>query len=218
MLDPLARPKAQIPLLIQELDRYRVRWVMSGSTVAAVFGAELVPNDLDVVPALDIDNLCRLASLLGALQAVPACFPPPSPGLTLEQYLAWRPDPPTAKHLDHLFVTSLGMLDIPPTLTGSYDELMTDARVITMAGVQVWICDPGQMLDRLPAKARTKNMARAATYTALRERLRRDPHPDPRAVAALSGLVDLTRAIGPRPVHDHRYGSGDRTQRRIERG
>jgi hypothetical protein len=187
MMDPQARPPAQIPLLVQQLHRYRVRWVMSGSTVAALYGAALIPNDLDVVPALDEQNLVRLASLLDALDAVPAYFPPPREGLTLEQCRTWRPDPPTAEQLDHLFVTSLGMLDIPPRVTGSYEELMASARPVTLAGIQVWICDPGQMLDRLPAKARAKDTARAATYAALRERLRHDPPPDPRAVAALGG-------------------------------
>jgi hypothetical protein len=41
------------------------------------------------------------------------------------------------------------------------------------------------MLDRLPAKARAKDIARAEIYADLRERLRRDPEPDPRAVASL---------------------------------
>jgi len=159
---------------------------MSGSTVAALYGAALVPNDLDVVPALDQTNLACLAGLLGALHAVPAYFPPPCKGPTLEECRAWRPDPPTAEHLDYLFVTSLGMLDIPPTITGTYEELIAGARSVTVAGVEVWICDPRQMLDRLPAKPRAKDTARATTYAALRERLRTgtDLLPDP-------GVLDL---------------------------
>ena len=49
-----------------------MRWVMSGATVAAIYGAALVPNDLDVVPAPDEEDLQRLAGLLHALDAVPA--------------------------------------------------------------------------------------------------------------------------------------------------
>ncbi len=93
---------------------------MSGSTVPALFGAALAPNDLDVVPALDRANLSRLARLLQELQAGPAFIPPPYKGPTLEQCQAWRPDPATVTQLDHLFVTALGMLDIPPRLTGTY--------------------------------------------------------------------------------------------------
>jgi hypothetical protein len=183
--DPLARPPARIAPMVRELQRHRVRWVMSGSTVAALYGAALVPNDLDVVPALDDENLKRLAELLGALDAVPAYVPPPVKGPTLQECRAWRPEPATAEQLDHLFVTSLGMLDVPPTLTGSYEDLMTGARTVALAGIEVWICDPWQMLDRLPAKARTKDIARAEIYAGLRRRLRCDPDPDPRAVAAL---------------------------------
>jgi hypothetical protein len=184
--DPLARPAPQIPLLVQQLDRHQVRWVMSGSTVAALYGAVLVPNDLDVVPALDKANLARLAALLGALHAVPAYIPPPWEGPTLEECRSWCPGPPTAEHLDHLFVTSLGMLDIPPALTGSYEQLMARARSVAIAGAEVWICDPRQMLDRLPAKVRAKDAARATAYAALRERLRTDPVPDPRALDRLA--------------------------------
>lgn len=166
---------------------------MSGSTVAALYGAEVVPNDLDVVPALDAENLARLAGLLDALQARPAYLPPPFKGPTLEECRAWRPDPPTAQHLDHLFVTSLGMLDIPPLLTGSYEQLMAHARSITIAEVEVWVCDPRQVLDRLPAKTRPKDLERAATYTALRERLRSDPGLAP--VAAV-----LSKGVGAPPA------------------
>lgn len=114
MLDPTDRPAPQITRIVEALDRHRIRWVMSGSTVAALFGAPLEPNDLDVVPALDPANLSRLARLLDELHAVPAFVPPPYQGPTLAQCRAWRPDPPTAEQLDHLFVTSLGMLDFPP--------------------------------------------------------------------------------------------------------
>jgi hypothetical protein len=185
MSDPLARPPARIAPMVRELRRHQVRWVMSGSTVAALYGAALVPNDLDVVPALDDQNLQRLAGFLDALDAVPAYVPPPVKGPTLQECRAWRPEPPTAEQLDHLFVTSLGMLDVPPTLTGTYEDLMAGARAVTLAGIEVWICDPWQMLDRLPAKARAKDIARAEIYADLRERLRRDPEPDPRAVASL---------------------------------
>jgi hypothetical protein len=185
MVDPVARPAPQIGRLVQELARRRVSWVMSGSTVAALYGAALAPNDLDVVPALDAENLTRLAGLLGELDARPAFIPPPFEGPTLEQCRAWRPDPPTAGHLDHLFVTALGLLDVPMKLTASYEQLRAGARPVTLAGVRVWVCDPWQVLDRLPSKARAKDVARAATYTALRERLRQDPDPDPRALTAL---------------------------------
>jgi hypothetical protein len=185
MPDPTDRPIPRIAPLVETLERHRVRWVMSGSTVAALFGAALQPNDLDVVPALDEVNLGRLARMLEELEAVPAFIPPPYNGPSLAQCRAWRPDPPTAKQLDHLFVTTLGMLDIPPTLTGSYENLIATARTVPIAGVQVAVCDPRQMLDRLPAKPRAKDVERARTYAELRRRLDAQVDPDPAVIAAL---------------------------------
>ena len=118
MLDLTARPRPHLAAVVRALDRHGVRG-MSGSTVAALYGTAIEPNDLDVVPALDATNLARLAGLLGKLGAVPAFLPSLSNGPTLEECRAWRPGPATEEHLDHLFVTTLGMLDVPPRLTGT---------------------------------------------------------------------------------------------------
>jgi len=171
MIDPTARPRPRLAELVRALDWHDVRWVMSGSTVAALYGAAIEPNDLDVVPALDATNLARLAALLGQLRAVPAFLPNLRNGPTLEECRAWQPDPATEEHLDHLFVTALGMLDIPPRLTGTFAELMTGATATSIAGVEVWVCDPRTVLDRLPAKPRQKDTARAGEYQRLRGRL-----------------------------------------------
>lgn len=60
-----------------------MRWVLTGSTVLAIYGARLVPNDLDVTPALEPDNLQRLAGALPDIDTVPAFVPdwPQAPSL-----------------------------------------------------------------------------------------------------------------------------------------
>jgi hypothetical protein len=105
------------------LHEFDIDWILSGSAVLVLYGADLTPNDLDVVPSLDPDNLRRLADLLVHLEAVPAYLPSWSATLSLDQCRTWTPRPPTAAQLDHLFVTRLGMVDVPPTLTGTYVEL-----------------------------------------------------------------------------------------------
>jgi hypothetical protein len=77
-----------------------------------------------------------------------------------------------------LFVTRFGLLDIPPTLTGSYESLRPGATVMTLAGVPVLVCDPDEVLRRLPERPRPKDRRRAAAYAAVRARLRDDrvPH------------------------------------------
>lgn len=172
VLDPRDRPPLRPAELLRLLRDRGVEWVLSGSTVLTLYGADLRPNDLDVVPDLAPENLDRLAGLLADVGAVPAFFPDWEPGPTLEQCLAWTPRPATAATLDHLFVTRLGMLDVPPEITGTYAHLRAGAREFVLAGVPVWVCDPREVLDRIPDPPRRKDRERAAAYAAVRERLR----------------------------------------------
>lgn len=50
--------------MIRLLHDRRIDWILSGSAVLILYGAELRPNDLDVVPALDDENLQRLPGYL----------------------------------------------------------------------------------------------------------------------------------------------------------
>jgi hypothetical protein len=184
MLDPRARPSLELPRLLALLRDREVDWVLTGSLALAVYGAGIEPGDLDVVPSLEPANLRRLAGLLTEVEAIPA-YGPGLSGLTEEECRAWRPEPPTAEQLDHLFVTRLGMLDVPPKLTGTYTGLLPGATRMDLAGVPVWVCDPDEVLRRLPAKPRPKEHARRHAYAALREQLRTDrrPHGLPRFAA-----------------------------------
>ncbi len=157
--------------------RHNVDWVMSGSVVLAVYGADVQPNDLDVVPSPDPDNLQRIADLLVELEAIPAYDPSWRNGLTEERCRSWRPEPLTLAQLDHLFVTRLGMLDVPPELTGTYAHLRTGATELELAGTPVWVCDPHEVLKRVPDPPRPKDLARADACAELREQLQRDSTP-----------------------------------------
>ncbi|GLY65145.1 hypothetical protein [Amycolatopsis taiwanensis] len=119
--------------------------------------------------------------MLIEIEAVPAYQPSWSKGLSLQECQAWAPEPPTAEQLDHLFVTRLGMLDIPPALTGTYAELQPSADSVQLAGAPVRVCAPEEVLSRLPARPRAKDIERAVHYAAVREALRRGRVP--RAVA-----------------------------------
>lgn len=186
-LDPLQRPRLRLGALVRALAAHQVRWVLTGSTVLVAYGAELVPNDLDVTPALDEANLARLAGLLARLGAVPAYEPSWKRGPSLEACRAWRPEPATEQHLDHLFVTRLGMVDVPPRLCGTYDELIQEAATVEVAGVPVRVCDPDQVLVRLKGRTRTKDLQRSAVYAGVRRRLRHDRTP--------VGLADLAARL-----------------------
>lgn len=152
------------------LAKYEVRWVLTGSAVLAIYGADLVPNDLDVTPALDPDNLQRLAGALSEVNAVPAHVPGWPPGLTLDQCRGWHPYPASEANLDHLFVTSLGMLDVPPRVCGTYEQLIPQSVTVDIAGVPVSVCDPREVLARLDGRTRPKDLQRAAIYQQLLSR------------------------------------------------
>lgn len=61
-----------VPKLIAALAAYDVRYVLVGSVAAAFYGVETVPEDLDITPALDRDNLLRLTAMLEHLGAEPS--------------------------------------------------------------------------------------------------------------------------------------------------
>lgn len=176
--DPTDRPPLRLVEILRTLAAWQVDWVLTGSTVLAVYGAELVPNDVDVTPSLAPDNLRRLAEALTAIGAVPAYLPDWPTGPSLAQCRQWTPWPPTERHLDHLFVTRLGMVDVPPRLCGSYDELLAGATRVDVAGVQVYVCALGEVLDRLDGRTRTKDRQRADVYARMRRLARGRLSPD----------------------------------------
>ena len=59
----------EIGKLLALLHRKGVRFVLAGSTAAMVYGAELTPRDLDIVPATDRANLEKLSSILVEIEA-----------------------------------------------------------------------------------------------------------------------------------------------------
>ncbi|MFC7621470.1 hypothetical protein [Microlunatus sp. GCM10028923] len=177
MPDPCDRPPLKIGELLRLLHRREIDWVLSGSTVLVLYGADLEPNDLDLVPATDPANLQRLAEVLVELEAAPGYEPGWSKSATLAECRAWTPEPATPGQLDHLFVTTLGQLDVVPELTGTYDELRAGATLMVLAGTPVWVCDPDAVLGRLPERPRPKDRARSQQYAAVREALRLSRRP-----------------------------------------
>lgn len=168
-LDPTDRPALQPARLIRVLADFEVRWVLCGSQVLALHGADISPNDLDVVPQLGEDNLKRVSACLDGLGAVAAYLDGwGGQRGTLEACRAWRPDPPTATHLDWLFVTHLGMLDIVIDKADSYESLMDGATLHSVDDVPYRVCDPRRVLTALEGRKRTKDKARRGLYRAMR--------------------------------------------------
>lgn len=161
-LDPSRPPPLAIAPLVQTLRRAEVHWVLGGSVALVAAGAAFVPGDLDVVPDLDSDNLGRLAAAISTLDG----FPEPSPewehGLSVDEVRRWRQHPASEANLNHNFVTPYGMLDVVPRLTGTYEELMEEARPTRIEGEEVMAADIAPILDRVRISRRKKDRERWA--------------------------------------------------------
>jgi hypothetical protein len=169
--DPTAKIPPDIPALIAALSMHDVVCLLAGSYVLALYGAEIEPNDLDVVVRRDQANLDRLARCLNDLDAVPFwCGDPAWDFGTPEEHRAWRPDPATIEHLDRLFVTRHGALDIPFELIPDYSDLIGGCTQRKVTGHSVDVCDPRSVLLALERRQRKKDSVRQAIYAEMRER------------------------------------------------
>lgn len=169
--DPAARPALRLGQILWWLARYRVEYIIAGSVVLAHYGAAIAPNDLDVVPNREAENLKRLGDALAALGAVPAYVPDWKPGPTHEECEHWSAEPSSAENLDHLFVTTVGLVDVVPRLAGTFEELSGRACTVSLSGHRVLMCDPLDVLRRIEARNRAKDAARAHVYAQLRQAL-----------------------------------------------
>jgi len=161
-LDPSRKIPPDISGLIGSLAEHEVIWLLAGSYVLTLHGADLAPNDLDVVVLRDTDNLGRLAKCLDDLNAVPFWSGDPKWDLgTPADHAAWRPEPAS---------TRFGMLDIPFALVPDYAELIGGCSKFTVGGHEIDVCDPRSVLVALEPRQRKKDLARQAIYTELRRK------------------------------------------------
>lgn len=173
-LDPNDRPAQQLDAMVGALAEHNVKWVMVGSQVLALHGADLAPNDLDVLPELSAPNLDRLATCLESLGAVSAYLDGwGGERGTLEACRAWRPRPATAKNLDWLMVTPLGLLDIVIEFAAEpYEVALRHASTMEIGGHPTRVCHPCRVLKALQGRSRRKDRERYQLYEALREKFR----------------------------------------------
>jgi hypothetical protein len=180
----MTREPPDVDALLAVLDRHDVRYVVTGSSAALLLGVVLRPGDLDVTPALDRENLDRLARALAELEASldPAepfgrwetidgehtwvAFEPTD--ADREARTRWRPDPAVRESFDHLLRTSHGALDVVPTIAGTFDELRARAVAVGGAGGRVtWVESIAYQLATLTVPRREKDADRVRDLRAL---------------------------------------------------
>jgi hypothetical protein len=182
MNDDSRRGPPDVAALIAALESHGVRYVLTGSVAAQLYGVALEPGDLDITPALDRANLSRLAALLQAIDATPDGPPghwemqpngerrwvaddPP------RESSVWRPDPDDIASFDHLFRSRHGRFDVVPAISGTYNELLPRATAIEAFGRAIHVAHIDDLLATLTIPRREKDALRVRELRAIqRER------------------------------------------------
>jgi hypothetical protein len=147
-----------------------------------MYGVEIDPGDLDIVPALDHANLGRLASLLQEIEAWPTeafgrweaqsdgewtWVPEEATEARRAARASWRADPADPETFDHLFTSCRGDFDVVPNVAGMFDDLRPRARLIAHAGGTVHVAHVNDLLARLTVPRRDKDVARVRALRAI---------------------------------------------------
>lgn len=77
------------------------------------------------------------------------------------------PDPRDPSSFDHLLQSRHGAIDIVPTISGTYDELMPRAVTVEVAGQHVWVQSIHDVLATLTVPRRSKDRDRVEQLRAL---------------------------------------------------
>jgi hypothetical protein len=187
----LKRQTPDVTTLLGVLGEAEVDYVVTGSAAAMLHGVPLVPGDLDITPALDVDNLARLAHVLASIEArqdPQAPFGHWERGDDGEQHWVetastpeavtaranWRPDPADPRSFDHLLQSKHGALDVVPEVSGTYDELKTRAVRLDIDGVSFWVESVEDLLATLTVPRRAKDRERVERLRAIQRGVRAD--------------------------------------------
>jgi hypothetical protein len=135
------------------LEAHDVRCVLIGGFAAVIHGSPYLTTDVDVVPAIDRENLERLSDALRALHAKvwtsaePDGVPFDHSASSLADVRVWN------------LVTDHGRLDLTfqPSGTQGYDDLARDASHLVILGVGVDVASLADIIRSKEAAGREKD-------------------------------------------------------------
>jgi hypothetical protein len=157
--------------LLKILNAYSLQYVITGSVAVLCYGVELEPGDFDITPALNKDNLNKLADILMEIEATPESlghWETKSNGekkwieleASPEMLVNWKPELEKISTFDHLYHTRYGNFDVVPELAGDYETLMQDAEQKELFGYWVWVAHIDNLLAKLTVPRREKDIPR----------------------------------------------------------
>lgn len=153
--------------LLRVLDEHDVAFVVGGSVAAMAHGTpDVDPADLDVIPAIDADNLGRLVDALASL-GVEVPIETGEWQTDAAGDFRWvkdgierppRPlDPGDPATFDHSFFTPHGRLDVVPAIAGSYADLRSRASRLPVGGRETWVAHPADVLAGMTGPRRPQD-------------------------------------------------------------
>lgn len=153
--------------IVAALDRHGARYVLIGGMAARLHGSPLLTEDADVVPALEGENLRRLARALRELDARLAVE-------GVEGGLDVPLDEHTFSSPVMGFETSAGAIDVAHEAVGrgGYDSLEARAVTFEVAGIRILVAALDDIIASKQAADRPKDRLHLPVLTELREELR----------------------------------------------
>jgi hypothetical protein len=155
-------PGRNLETLAKTLHRHHIRYVLFGTMGAIAHGANLMTREMDICPALDEDNLRRIADVLIELHAKHKNV---GDFETESAHHQWSPTIITVENLDHLYVTDYGELDVCPRPFGrhgkvdrfDYDRLNQNAVTITAFDIPIRVASVDDVIASKMSAQRDKD-------------------------------------------------------------
>ena len=149
----MAEPEFGPEKILATLEAHDVRCVLIGGFAAVIHGSPYLTTDVDVVPAVDRENLERLSDALRSLHAKvwtsaePDGVPFDDSASSLADVRVWN------------LVTDHGRLDLTfqPSGTQGYDDLVRDASHLVILGVGVDVASLADIIRSKEAAGREKD-------------------------------------------------------------
>lgn len=136
------------------LGRHGVEYVLIGGFGAQLHKASVTTDDLDITPRRTPENLKRLATALGEMDARLRAEGLPPGGMKI----------PLDEHTFRLmttvtFITAYGPLDVAlvPDGTGGYDDLIENAATVMFGGLEIRLADLRDIIRSKDAAGRVKD-------------------------------------------------------------